>query len=48
MKKAKYNVVDKGNKLSIDVSFIDDELKNIEKSKGIDLSYVFNLLEKYY
>ena len=47
-KKANYNLINKGNRLNIDVSFIEEELKIIEDTNGVGLKYVSNLLKKYY
>ncbi|TYA56644.1 NAD-dependent epimerase/dehydratase family protein [Formosa maritima] len=47
-KKARFQVVEKGNSLKIDTTKISDSLDKIESIKGTGLQYIFNLLEKYY
>ena len=47
-KKAKVNLVEKGNALHIDVSFISPFLEEVEKEKGKGVIYSANLLKKYY
>lgn len=47
-KKAKANLISKGNSLVIDVSYIMPLLKEIEIIKGKGLTYIANLLKKYY
>lgn len=47
-KKAKIELIDKGNKLKIDTSKIDQVLQVIEIEKHKDLKYIMNLLKKYY
>jgi dTDP-4-dehydrorhamnose reductase len=47
-KNAKVRLVDKGNKINIDVSEKEKELIKIEKEKGSGLDYIKYLLHKYY
>lgn len=47
-KKAKFNLIEKGGRLKIDVDYISETLINLEKVKGKEVQYISQLLEKYY
>lgn len=47
-KKAIINLISKGNKLDIDVNYIQPVLKKIEATNGKGIAYINYLLKKYY
>ncbi len=46
--KGTVNMLEKGNKINIDISYVNDYIKEIESKKNKGLSYIIYLLTKYY